>query len=250
MIDQRVAIVTGGGSGIGRASCLALARQGVAVVVVNRTLSKAETVVSEILNDGGHALAIGADVAQSADVEKIVAAAVRTFGRLDILFNNAGISPSGAVTEISEQEWDECLNIDLKSVFLGSKFAIPEMQKRGGGVILNTAGTFGIRPAKNKAAYAAAKAGVINLTRSIALDYARSRIRCNAICPGYIETPLTEGVPPQDRDAFLNQYQPLNGVIQAEEVAAMVLYLCSDSARMITGQTFVIDGGQQAGIFQ
>jgi NAD(P)-dependent dehydrogenase (short-subunit alcohol dehydrogenase family) len=250
MIDQRVAIVTGGGSGIGRASCLALARHGVAVVVVNRTLSKAETVVSEILNDGGHALAIGADVAQSADVEKIVAAAVRTFGRLDILFNNAGISPSGAVTEISEQEWDECLNIDLKSVFLGSKFAIPEMQKRGGGVILNTAGTFGIRPAKNKAAYAAAKAGVINLTRSIALDYARSRIRCNAICPGYIETPLTEGVPPQDRDAFLNQYQPLNGVIQAEEVAAMVLYLCSDSARMITGQTFVIDGGQQAGIFQ
>jgi NAD(P)-dependent dehydrogenase (short-subunit alcohol dehydrogenase family) len=174
---------------------------------------------------------------------------VTHYGALDILFNNAGISPSGSVTEISETDWDECLNIDLKSVFLGAKYAIPEMIRRGGGVILSNAGTFGIRAAKGKAAYSAAKAGVINLTRAIALDHAREGIRCNVICPGYVDTPLTAGVPDEARDEFLGRYQPLPGFIQAGEIAQLAVYLASDAARMITGQTFVLDGGQQAGLY-
>lgn len=248
-LTNQVAIVTGGGSGIGRASCLALAQAGAKVVVANRTMSKAEAVATEIETAGGEALAVQVDVSQSASMQQMVTQTVAHFGGVDILFNNAGISPAGSVTEITEAEWDECLNIDLKSIFLGAKYVIPELQKRGGGVILNTAGTLGIRACRGKAAYAAAKAGAINLTRAIALDYARDHIRCNAICPGYIDTPLTEDIPQPERDQFLNQYQPLPGIIQANEVAAMVIYLASDTAKMITGQTFVIDGGQQTGLF-
>jgi 3-oxoacyl-[acyl-carrier protein] reductase len=248
-LTRKVAIVTGGGSGIGRASALALAAAGARVVVANRTLSKAEAVAAEIAAAGGEALALGVQVERGADVQRMISETVARFGGVDLLFNNAGISPSGSVTEISEDEWDECLNIDLKSVFLGAKYAIPQMIQRGGGVILSNAGTFGIRAAKGKAAYSAAKAGVINLTRAIALDHARDGIRCNVICPGYVDTPLTAGVPDDARDEFLGRYQPLPGVIQADEIAQLAVYLASDAARMVTGQTFVLDGGQQAGLY-
>jgi len=248
-LAAKVAIVTGGGSGIGQAACLAFAREDAQVVVANRTLNKAQAVTAQIEAAGGQALAVQADVSRSADIKALIAATVARFGGLDILFNNAGISPVGTVTEISEEDWDECLNIDLKSIFLGAKYAIPELIKRGGGVILNSVGTFGIRPVRGKAAYAAAKGGAVNLTRAIALDYARDGIRCNAICPGYIDTPLNDSFPVAERDQFLEHYQPLRGLIQAEEVAQMAVYLASDAARMLTGQLFVIDGGQQAGIF-
>jgi 3-oxoacyl-[acyl-carrier protein] reductase len=248
-LTGKVAIITGGGSGIGQASALAFAASGARVVVANRTLGKAEAVADEIAAAGGQALAVGAHVERSADVQRMVAVAVEHFGGVDILFNNAGISPSGSVTEISEDDWDECLNIDLRSVFLGAKYTIPEMTRRGGGVILSNAGTFGIRAAKGKAAYSAAKAGVINLMRAIALDHARDGIRANAICPGYVDTPLTAGVPDDARDEFLGRYQPLPGVIQADEIASLAVYLASDAARMITGQVYVLDGGQQAGLF-
>jgi 3-oxoacyl-[acyl-carrier protein] reductase len=175
--------------------------------------------------------------------------AVRQFGGLDILVNSAGISPVGTVTEIDEDAWDECIAIDLRSVFLGAKYAIPEMQRRGGGVILNVAGTFGLSGARNKAAYSAAKAGAINLSRSIALDYARDNIRCNAICPGYVDTPLNADFPTDARDRFLDARQPLPGLIQPEEVAQLALFLASNAGRMLTGQTYVVDGGQQAGLF-
>ena len=248
-LRDRVAIVTGGGSGIGAASCYAFAREGAGVAVVNRTLAKAESVARAIASEGGRAIAIGADVARSADVRRMVERTASELGPPDILFNNAGISPAGRITDISEADWDACLNIDLKSVFLAARCALPLMIEAGGGVILNTAGTFGIRAAKNKAAYSVAKAGVINLTRSIALDYARENIRCNAICPGYVDTPLNEGFPPSQRNAFLEQYQPLPGMIGAEDVAEMAVYLASDAASKITGQVFVLDGGQQAGLY-
>jgi NAD(P)-dependent dehydrogenase (short-subunit alcohol dehydrogenase family) len=248
-VSNKVVIVTGGGSGIGEASCRAFARDGAVVVVANRTLAKAEAVARSITDAHGTAVALQVDVSRNSDVQQIIAETMDRFGRVDVLFNNAGISPSGRVTDISEDDWDMCLNIDLKSVFLGAKYVIPHMQRQGGGVILNTAGTFGIRAATNKAAYSTAKAGVINLTRAIALDYARDNIRCNAICPGFVETPLTAGMTSADRDEFLAAYQPLKGVIQADDVANLAVYLASDAARMITGQFFAIDGGQQAGLF-
>lgn len=247
-LEGKVILITGGGSGIGAASCLAFAREGAKVAVVNRTLSKAEAVAQLIADSGGAAIAIQADVSLAADVERMINRTVSQLGVPDVVFNNAGISPSGRVTDISEADWDDCLNIDLKSVFLCAKAVIPLMTAAGG-CILNTAGTFGIRAAKNKAAYSAAKAGLVNLTRSIALDYARDRIRCNVICPGYVDTPLNEGFPPKERDAFLAQYQPLPGLISAADVAELAVYLASDAAKMITGQVFVIDGGQQAGLF-
>jgi 3-oxoacyl-[acyl-carrier protein] reductase len=248
-LTNKVTLITGGGSGIGRASCLAFAQAGARIVVVGRTLGKVEAVAAEIRAAGGEALAIEADVSQGVDVQRMIAAAVKRFGGLDVLFNNAGVSPVGSVTEISEAEWDECMAIDLRSVFLGAKYAIPELRTRGGGVILSTAGTFGLRAARNKAAYSAAKAGVVNLTRAIALDYARDDIRCNVICPGYVDTPLNEGFDITARDQFLDRYQPLPGIIQADEVASLAVYLASDAAKMITGQTFVVDAGQQAGMY-
>jgi len=219
------------------------------VVVANRTLAKAEAVAHSIEADRGTALALQVDVSCSADVQRMIEQTIDRFERVDVLFNNAGISPSGRVTDISEANWDTCLNIDLKSVFLGAKYVIPHMQRQGGGVIINTAGTFGIRAASGKAAYSAAKAGVINLTRSIALDYARDNIRCNAICPGFVATPLTSGMTATEQGDFLDGFQPLKGVIQPDEVASLAVYLASDAARMITGQFFAIDGGQQAGLF-
>ena len=248
-LRDKVALVTGGGSGIGAASCHAFAREGAQVAVANRTGAKAEKVARAIESAGGRAIAVEADVSRNADIERMIDATVVELGVPDIVFNNAGISPDGRVTDINESDWDECLNINLKSVFLTTRHVIPLMIEAGGGVILNTAGTFGIRAASNKAAYSAAKAGVINLTRSIALDYARDNIRCNVICPGYVDTPLNAGFQAAARDAFLERYQPLRGLISAEEVAEMAVYLASDSARMITGQVFVLDGGQQAGLF-
>lgn len=249
-LNWRVAIVTGGGSGIGRAIAIALAEAGAAVAVVGRTPTKLNAVAEEIRQMGREAVALPANVSRSNEVTEAVEAATTKFGGIDILVNSAGFSPSGRVTDISEEEWDECLAGNLRSVFLCARAVIPHMRRRGTGVILNIAGTFGLRPAANKAAYSTAKAGVINLTRAIALDYGPEQIRCNAICPGYVETPLTAGVDPADRDAFLRATQPLPGVIQAAEVAALAVYLASDQARMITGQVFVIDGGQQAGLFR
>jgi NAD(P)-dependent dehydrogenase (short-subunit alcohol dehydrogenase family) len=248
-LGGKVAIVTGGGSGIGRAACLAFAEAGASVVVAGRSAEKLNNVVRSIDALGCPSRIAVVDVSDGSDVRRMIATAVDAFGGLDVLFNNAGISPVGGVAEISEEEWDRCIAIDLRSVFLGAKYAIPELRRRGGGVILNTAGTFGLRASRSKAAYSAAKAGVVNLSRSIALDYARDNIRCNAICPGYVDTPLNDGFPASERDRFLDSHQPLPGIIRPEEVARLAVFLASDAARMITGQTYVIDGGQQAGMF-
>ncbi len=247
-MEGKVVIVTGAGSGIGAASCHAFAGAGARLVCAGRTLETARQTAAAIRRDGGDAIAVRTDVSDDHSVCSLVNATITRYERIDVLFNNAGISPSGRITDIEVEDWDECLDVNLKGVFLAARRVIPHMRDRGG-VILNTAGTFGLRPSSAKAAYATAKAGVINLTRSIALDYARENIRCNAICPGFVDTPLTASFDGEQRDAFLDRSQPLPGVIQPEDVAQMALWLASDAARMITGQVFVIDGGQQAGLF-
>jgi len=249
-LNGKVVIVTGAGSGIGAASARAFADAGAKTIVAGRTLAKVDAVTDIIRAGGGVARSFRADVTNTDDVQRMIRTAIEDYGHLDVLYNNAGVSPSGTVTEISEQEWDTCLNINLKGIFLAAKYAIPHLQAAGGGVILTTAGTFGLRPAKNKAAYSTAKAGAINLTKSIALDYARDNIRANVIAPGVVQTPLLDGAEtdPAFRQ-FLDQYQPLPGLTQPEEVAALAVYLASDAARMITGQVFVIDAGQQTGLY-
>lgn len=245
VMREKVVLITGGGSGIGRACAFAFAAHGARVAVVGRTRSKCEAVAREL---GEQAISIVADVAHSVEVQQAITQTVERFGRLDVIVHSAGISPYGCVTDTSEADWDRCIAINLTSAFLIAKYAIPHLRAHGG-VILNVAGTFGIRPATDKAAYSAAKAGLINLSRAIALDYARQGIRCNAICPGYVDTPLTAGFDASARHAFLDRFQPLRGILGADDVAALAVYLASDVAKMITGQVFVIDGGQQAGLF-
>jgi len=248
-LKDKVCIVTGAGSGIGRGSALAFGAAGASVVAADMNLEAAKKTATEIVARGGKAVEVQADVSNGLDVQRMIQGAVIQFGGLDVIYNNAGISPAGNILEISEEDWDRTIAIDLRSVFLGARYAIPELKKRGGGVILNTAGTLGFRPSRNKAAYSAAKAGVINLTKSIALDFAPDMIRCNAICPGFVDTPLNKDVDKAILNEFIQKFQPLPGVIKAEDIGNLVVFLASDQAKMMTGQTFVIDGGQQSGLF-
>ncbi len=263
-LEGKVAIITGGGSGIGRESCLAFARAGASVVVADLSEAGARSVAAEIQGHGFQAVAVKTDVSQSRDVQAMVATAVDAFGGLDVLYNNAGISPDGTVLETSETLWETTLAVDLTAVFLGIKYAVPIMQQRGGGVILNTAGTLGIMPCEAKAAYAAAKAGVVSLTKSTALDFAKDNIRSVAICPGLVVgTDLVQNTDAvaqargagekttrdaEETTAQFTDFQPLPQMITAKDIAALAVFLASDAARTITGATYVIDGGQIAGL--
>ncbi len=247
-LDDKVAIVTGGASGIGKKTCEVFSEAGASLCVADMNIDAAESVARSINENGGDAFAVKVNVGVPENVKKMIDETVVRFGRVDILYNHAGISPEGTAESTSEQDWDQVMDVDLKGVFLGCKYVIPEMKKQGGGVILNTAGSFGIRPVPNKMGYSAAKAGVINLTRSVAIDFARDNIRCNAICPGFVDTPLNTTFKGEALDRYLDKNQPLKGIVQAEDVAYMALILASDKTKMITGQEFVIDGGQESGL--
>lgn len=174
---------------------------------------------------------------------------VDTFGRIDVYFTIAGISPMGTAVTTSVEDFRKVVALDMESVFLGCKYSIPYMEKQGGGVILNLAGTYGIRPTPNKLGYSAAKAGALSITRSVAIDFARSNIRCNAICPGFVNTPLNNGFEGEARQRFLDTYQPAPFEIQARDIAETALFLASDEARAITGQAIVVDGGTEASLY-
>jgi NAD(P)-dependent dehydrogenase (short-subunit alcohol dehydrogenase family) len=243
----KVALVTGGATGIGRATSLAFARQGATVVVGDVDDRAAET-VHLIEEAGGTGLFVRTDVTVAADVEQLVATTVDTFGGLHVAFNNAGIlPPTGPLLDQSEADWDRTIAVDLKGVFLALKAEIAHMVTAGGGAIVNTASVAGVIADPGMAPYVAAKHGVIGLTKAAALDYATAGIRVNALAPGLVATGMTKGWldDPEMRKVVVAGSQ-LGRPAEPEEIAGMVLYLTSDLASFATGGVYVVDGGQTA----
>ncbi len=238
--ENNVALVTGGGSGIGRAASKGFAAAGARVVVVDRDGNTVRETVCEIEEKGGAAMAVECDVAIADDVERMVETAVETYGRVDILFNNAGIAPRGTVVDTPEDVWDRVMAVDLKSMFLCSKHVIPIMQAHGGGAIVNTGSNCSLHGYPNLAAYTAAKGGVLMLTKQMAADYKKDNIRVNCVCPGNVLTPMTERV---WRDEGKDPATVSKSAFQTpEEIADAVLFLASDAARQISGVALPVSG--------
>lgn len=249
VLEGKTAIVTGGGSGLGRAGALALARAGARVAVTDVSGVRAEEVAAEIRAAQGEALAIACDAGDSASVQKMVADAVAGLGRLDALYNNAGIAPvgeDGFTAAMPDEVWDRVLRVNLTSVFLCSKYAIPHIAAAGGGAIVNTASSMAHLPLGAVDAYAASKAGVAGLTRSMAVGCGRLGIRVNAISPGYVDTPMNSLIFSIDemREAFASGHA--TGLQTPEEIADVVVFLASDLARSLTGATIQCDRGWTA----
>lgn len=250
-LKGKVAIITGAGSGIGRATALLFAREGARVVVADLVAAAGEETVAEITATGGEAVFVRVDVAHAAEVERMVSRAVESYGRLDILFNNAGLTLPAMVTETTEELWQKSIDVNLKGVMLGCKYAIPEMQKVGGGVIINTASMLGLVASPRQAPYCAAKGGVILLTKQVAIDFARDNIRVNCICPSEVDTPMhrkfiAESPDPEATKKRLLERIPLNRVAQPEEIATTVLFLASADSSYVTGVALPVDGGLTA----
>jgi NAD(P)-dependent dehydrogenase (short-subunit alcohol dehydrogenase family) len=245
-VEGKVAIVTGAASGIGRATARLLAQEGAAVVVADVDPEGGEETARQIREDGGSGLFARTDVSRSEDVQQMVATTLERFGQLDILHNNAYWAPLyRPLVDTAEEEWDRTLDVTLKGVFLGCKYAIPPMIERGGGVIVNTASTAALVASPQFAAYMAAKGGVVTLTRSVAMDYGPSGIRCNAVCPGLIETPATAPVlADPERRQWLTSKLLVGRIGRPEDIARAVVYLASDESSFMTGQTLVVDGGR------
>ena len=250
-LDGKVAIITGSASGIGRGTAMRFAGEGAAVVITDLNVEGGEAAVRDCKENGGRAVFQKADVSSEADIKALVARAIKEFGRLDIVYNNAGVGGAiGALEQISVEDWDKSIAVLLRSVFLGIKHAVPEMRKVGGGSIISTASVAGIRGFAGLHPYCAAKAGVVNLTRSAALEYAKDKIRVNCICPGGINTPILHRNQPGVKEAmedWMAKGQPIQRAGHPEDIAGMALYLASDDSQWVTGQAMVVDGGLTIG---
>jgi NAD(P)-dependent dehydrogenase (short-subunit alcohol dehydrogenase family) len=250
-LKDKVALVTGGGSGIGQGIAKMFTEEGARVMIMDWDAEGGEKTVGIIEEAGGEARFTKADVSQSSDVERAVQEVINTWGRLDILVNNAGIVKKGTTTETTENEWDAVMDINLKGVFLCAKASIPAMIRGGEGAIINIASVGGLRGSRGLAAYSTAKAGVINYTRQMAVDYGRQGIRVNCICPGTIVTPMHEiWYSPAEQEQTLAEWaknRPLNLSGEPQDIAYPAVYLASDEARFVTGSVIVVDGGATAG---
>ncbi len=249
-LDQKSAIVTGGGSGIGRAVAESFAAAGAAVAIFDLDEGAAGEALAAITSKGGKAAFFRCDVSDPASVQEAVDAAKSTFGRIDILVNNAGIANIGTATSTSEDDFDRVMRVNVKGVYLCLQAVLPAMVEGGGGVVLNLSSIAAITGLKDRFAYSASKGAVHTMTLSVAADYLQHGIRCNAICPARVHTPFVDGYLarnyPDTKDEMfekLSKVQPIGRMAQPEEVAKLALYLCGDDAAYITAQTFNIDGG-------
>jgi len=247
-LEGRVAMVTGAASGIGRGIALRLAEMGCTIVVLDKHEEGAATTTNSLSHQGEKALALACDVTSREDCRRATEQTIAAFGQVDILCNNAGIVVRKDVAALQEDEWDAVLDVTLKGVYLLSHEVLPHMIRRGRGVIINTGSGWSLKGGPNAAAYCAAKAGVLNLTRAMAIDYGKNNVRVNCVCPGDVETPMLAGECQQlgaERKRFMEEAanRPLGRVGTPEDVADAVLFLVSDMARWITGSCLVVDGG-------
>ena len=246
LIEDKVALVTGGGSGIGRAAALTFAREGARVAVSDVVVEAGEETVQLIKNADGEAVFIKADVSQASEVDALIGKVVKAYGRLDCAHNNAGIEGNSAkIADYDEADWDRVIAINLTGVWLCMKYEIPQMLQQGGGAIVNTSSVAGLLGFRTGSAYVASKHGVLGLTKTAALEYAKSGIRVNAVCPGAIDTPMMGRITDHrpHRAAKMAAGEPVGRMGTPQEIAEAVVWLCSDAASFVTGHPMTVDGG-------
>jgi NAD(P)-dependent dehydrogenase (short-subunit alcohol dehydrogenase family) len=243
-LKGKVAFITGFGSGLGRAIAVMYAKEGAAVAGTSPTESKGRETVALVEKIGGKALYRPGDASNATQMKRLIDDTVRQFGGIDIVVNSGGVRTNGSITEISEEDWDRTLDVNLKGAFLVSRLAIPEMKKRGGGVILHIAARSGMLGQAGRAAYCASKGGMVTLTEAMAMDHAKDKIRVNCICPGPTRTPMVDTSTPEKLARYKTRV-PIGRIGEPEDVAYAALFLASDEASMITAAILPVDGGMR-----